>query len=244
VQGKPQYQSTYDGKTYYFPSDKERQMFLADPAKYVPALGGDCTVCLAKMGKRMPGSIHHAAIHRGRLYLFPSDEQKQMFLADPDAYADVDLALNGQCAVCLTRMNREVPGKPEFTAVHQGLRYLFPSAKERDMFLANPKQYTTQPTSTRRITNSSVRTRSVTVRGSSTCAACEHGVKPVGASDTLGLAINSADGGVFVVEDAHRLYPSIYKGRYDGLPLEVSGQVVKRSGKIAWIKPTYLKVLN
>jgi len=123
VKGSPDYQATYDGKTYHFPSEREREMFLSDPAKYVPALGGDCTVCFAKMNKRVPGNIRHVALHDGRLYLFPSEKEKQAFLSNPAAYANVDLAFGGNCPVCLAHMGKQVPGKPEFAAVHNGFRY-------------------------------------------------------------------------------------------------------------------------
>ncbi|MBI3464693.1 MAG: hypothetical protein HY000_16805 [Planctomycetes bacterium] len=126
VQGDPRHQATYDGKTYYFPGKQQKDMFLANPAKYVPALGGDCTVCYAKMGKRVPGKIGNALLHEHRLFLFPSDEQEKEFQAHPDQYANVDLALDGNCAVCRVEMKKDVPGKPEIAVVHQGLRYLFP----------------------------------------------------------------------------------------------------------------------
>ncbi len=141
VRGNSEHQTTYDGKTYYFPSEKQKQMFLANPAKYVPALGGDCTVCLAKMGKRVAGSIHNAAFYERRLFLFPSADQKSEFMRRPQQYADVDIALGGKCAVCKVEMNKDMPGKPEFTVVYQGLRYLFPGEKQRAMFLANPAKY-------------------------------------------------------------------------------------------------------
>ena len=72
VRGKPDHQVTYDGKTYYFPSENEKRMFKADPAKYVPAFGGDCTVCYAKAGKRVSGNIRHGAHYKGRVFLFTS----------------------------------------------------------------------------------------------------------------------------------------------------------------------------
>ena len=50
VKGSPEHQATYDGVTYSFPDEAIKQKFLADPAKYVPALGGDCIVCYAKLG--------------------------------------------------------------------------------------------------------------------------------------------------------------------------------------------------
>ncbi len=56
--------------------------------------------------------------------------------------------------------------------------------------------------------------------------------------------MNTPDGKVYVVEDAHKKYPNIYKRRYDGLPLQLSGTVLKANGKITWIKPRTLKILN
>lgn len=40
-----------------------------------------------------------------------------------------------------------VAGKPEFTVIHKGLRYLFPSAEKRQQFLANPGKYEVSATS-------------------------------------------------------------------------------------------------
>jgi YHS domain-containing protein len=244
VPGDARHQTTYDGKIYYFPSDKERQMFLADPAKYVPALGGDCTICYAGMGKRVPGNIRHSAIYQKRLYLFPSDKQQEAFLADPAAFADVDLALDGNCAVCLAHMGKQVAGKPEFTAVHNGFRYRFPSDRERQAFLADPAKYAIGREDGDPVKPVSHSSRRVSVTGRSGCAACEHGVTPIGASDTMGLAVNTADGEVYVIEDAHKLYPETYKDRFSGLRLKVSGEILKQEGKIAWIRPTELVVLN
>ena len=95
VKGNVANRATYDGKTYYFPSQREREMFVSDPAKYVPALGGDCTVCYAKMKKRVPGNIRHASFHDGRLFLFLNADAHKMFQAEPATYANADLALGG-----------------------------------------------------------------------------------------------------------------------------------------------------
>ncbi|QDS86146.1 YHS domain protein [Rosistilla ulvae] len=141
VRGTTQFQANYDGKTYLFPGEEQKQVFLADPAKYVPALGGDCTVCSVNMSQRMPGTVQHSALYGGRLFLFPGEEQKAAFRADPKKYANIDLAMNGLCSVCRVEMQQDVPGKPEIATVHQGLRYLFPSDDQRKMFLANPAKY-------------------------------------------------------------------------------------------------------
>lgn len=140
VKGDAAHRVVYDGQTYLFANAQAKKMFEANPAKYVPALGGNCVVALVKKGKRVPGNIRHATIHDGRLFLFSNAEAKKMFLAEPATYANADLALGGNCPVCAAG-GHKTPGKPEIAAFHKGLRYLFPSAGMRDAFLANPEKY-------------------------------------------------------------------------------------------------------
>jgi YHS domain-containing protein len=141
VKGDPAYQAAYDGRSYLFADERGKRMFQADPAKYVPALGGDCAVALVKLGKRVPGSIRHASFHDGRLFLFANADAHKMFQAEPAAYANADLALGGTCPVCLVNMRQSVAGKPEIAAFHKGFRYLFPAAEQRHAFLASPEKY-------------------------------------------------------------------------------------------------------
>ena len=246
MKGSPDHQVVYDGRTYCFPGPKQKKMFLSNPLKYAPALGGDCIVCYAKMGKRMPGSVRHATLRRGRVYLFPGAEQKAEFKNSPQKYDNADLAAGGNCVVCKVEMGHDMPGKPQFTAVHKGLRYQFPGDKQREMFLANPSKYANVETVSRsaagRISKTS--TATVSVRGKSGCAACDHGRKPIGAPAELGLAINSPDGRVFIIEGAHRNYPDIYKNRFDQMQLAVAGSVIKTDGKFTWLKPSHLEVAN
>jgi len=44
MKGSPQFSTRHDGKTYLFPGEEQRQMFLKNPQKYTPVLGGDCVV--------------------------------------------------------------------------------------------------------------------------------------------------------------------------------------------------------
>ena len=141
VRGNSSIQAKHDGKIYYFPGEEQRQMFLKNPAKYTPALGGDCAVCLTDMKKKMPGSIQFTALHANRLFLFPNADIKQKFMESPGKYANADLALGGNCAVCRVEMKQEVAGKAEFSTTYAGMRYLFPSDEQRGMFLANPGKY-------------------------------------------------------------------------------------------------------
>jgi hypothetical protein len=88
-------------------------IFEANPANSVPALGGDCVVALAQMGRRIPGNIRHASFRGGRLFLFSGADAHKMFQAEPARYADADLAYGGNRVVCGVGMQQTVPGKPE-----------------------------------------------------------------------------------------------------------------------------------
>lgn len=141
VKGNSQFQTTFDGKTYYFANAAEKQQFDGAPDKYLPALGGDCVVCLVNGGARVGGSVMHAATSEDRVFLFTSAGEKDQFLANPAAYVNVDLAFGGNCEVCYVKGGKTVPGKPEFTAIYNGMRYLFPSAAEKAEFQKQPAAY-------------------------------------------------------------------------------------------------------
>ena len=82
----------------------------------------------------------------------------------------------------------------------------------------------------------------LTVVGKTTCAGCEHGVKTIHNPEELGLAVNTDDGRVVIVEQAHKLYRNAYDSRYDGQRVRVSGRILKQQGRFTWIEPTELMV--
>jgi len=141
MKGSQQFAAQYDGKTYLFPGEEQKQVFVSNPAKYTPVLGGDCVVALVEMGKRVPGSLQFAALHENRLYLFANEQAKGMFQSNKEKYANADVALGGNCSVCRVEMNQDVDGSPQFTSLHKGMRYLFPGEKQQQMFNANPTKY-------------------------------------------------------------------------------------------------------
>lgn len=261
--GRPEHEAVYDGKSYRFPTAEVMAKFQQNPVKYVPALGGDCTVCFAKGEKRVPGSLMHAATYEGRMYLFPSDQEKQMFRQAPQKFANVDLAMNGDCAVCQVMAGKQVAGRPEFAEHHNGMRYLFPSAKEQQMFRDNPTKFLTKGdigsgfqdipapaaaasmsqgsrTSMQRSVPAAGRMQQVSFQGVSSCAACSHGVHPLNDPGQLGLAIKTSDGQIIVVEGAHQMAPDTYRDRFNSLNLEVTGTVIKSQGHVTWVQPSSL----
>ncbi len=141
VKGAAAIRAEFDGQTYLFPADEQKQAFLAAPADYVPALGGDDVVEFGRSGKRAPGRVNQALRYNGRLYLFANPQNRAEFQQNPAAFVGADLALGGECVVCQVNMQQRVAGKPEFTAVHEGIRYQFPGEEQRAMFVAAPDKY-------------------------------------------------------------------------------------------------------
>lgn len=141
VKGSSQHAVEFDGKTYLFPAAEQKQAFMDSPEKWVPILGGDCVVALVEMGQRIPGSVQHAALHEGHLYLFANEKAKDMFRTNKEKYLQADVAFDGKCSVCMVEMNKQVAGVPQFTSVYKGMRYMFPSAEQKTMFQQNPSKY-------------------------------------------------------------------------------------------------------
>ncbi len=246
--GSADYKALYDGQTYYFPNEAIKQKFVANPAKYVPALDGDCIVCFAKLGKRVPGTTQYVVRYENRIFLFPSAKEQEVFAKEPEAFGNADLALKGDCAVCLDHHSKRVPGKAEFSEVHRGLRYLFPSAAIQGEFRKDPARYAAAAAKadgkSAKANDGPAGKELLTVTGKTACAGCEYGVTPLQSPDELGLAVNLPDGKVIVVEQAHKLYANVYENRFAGQQVRVSGHVLKQEGRFTWIEPTALTVVK
>jgi YHS domain-containing protein len=66
-----------------------------------------------------------------------------LVLAFP-AQAQDDAAIKGHDPVAYFTEKRPVPGRPEFTATHEGATYRFASASNRDEFASAPAKYAPQ----------------------------------------------------------------------------------------------------
>jgi YHS domain-containing protein len=141
VRGRYVDRAELDGLLFFTAGPAERDAFLADPALFIPALGGDCPVSLVDSGQHVRGSIFHAAQYRDRFYLMADAERKAAFAADPSRYANVDVAAGGDCVVTLAEENRRQPGFAEYAAWHAGKLYRFAGPDEKEKFLAAPEKY-------------------------------------------------------------------------------------------------------
>ena len=83
--GANKFQTTFRGQTLYFTSERQRRSFEDDPEKYWPALDGCCPLTLLRTDRREPGLLEYAAIFRGQVWLFASEEDMQEFISSPAA---------------------------------------------------------------------------------------------------------------------------------------------------------------
>lgn len=141
VRGRYEHRVKLDELVFLTAGPLEREAFEKDPARYVPALGGDCPVSLVARDERIRGSVYHAYEYEGRLFLFADADRKAAFKANPVDYAAVDLAAEGRCVVTQVDQQREVPGVAEHAAWRHGKLYRFAGPDERRAFLADPEKY-------------------------------------------------------------------------------------------------------
>lgn len=69
VEGKKTISQIYNGATYYFSSEANKNLFSKDPAKYEPAYGGYCAYAMA-FGDKVKIDPATFKIKDGRLFLF------------------------------------------------------------------------------------------------------------------------------------------------------------------------------
>ncbi|CAM2064833.1 hypothetical protein SCOR_05630 [Sulfidibacter corallicola] len=65
--GDPRFPHHWQGATWLFASERNREAFAAEPAKYAPQFGGHCSFA-AGLGKLMPGDPLHWSITDDRLF--------------------------------------------------------------------------------------------------------------------------------------------------------------------------------
>ncbi len=68
VKGEERYAAEHEGVSYHFASEANREIFLADPARYVPAYGGWCAWATAR-GSLADINPVAFVVHDGVLYL-------------------------------------------------------------------------------------------------------------------------------------------------------------------------------
>ena len=85
VPGDPQFTAEWLHATWYFVSAENRDLFVADPDKYLPAYGGYCAFAVAQ-GVKVGIDPAAWTIFEGRLYLNESDLTRKAWQKDTPYY--------------------------------------------------------------------------------------------------------------------------------------------------------------
>lgn len=85
VAGKADFAAKHEGATYHFSSAANRDLFRADPAKYVPQYGGYCAYGAAG-GYKAPVDVNAWKIVEGKLYLNYDASVQSRWLKDTESY--------------------------------------------------------------------------------------------------------------------------------------------------------------
>ena len=87
VPGHSDITAEWNGATWAFASEANRDRFLADPERFAPAYDGHCAYGLAQGGK-VPGNPHLWRIVDDRLYLNITDQVVEFWEADIPGYIE------------------------------------------------------------------------------------------------------------------------------------------------------------
>lgn len=88
VSGAKDIQHEFDGIHYRFVSEEERDLFKADPEKFVPALRGYDPVSIAQRQVVRAGVLSLGARYQGQVFFFATKKNRDEFLIAPSDYAD------------------------------------------------------------------------------------------------------------------------------------------------------------
>ena len=70
VKGKSSIASTYEGVTYYFSSQSDKEIFIKNPESYEPQYGGWCSYAMGNSGEKVEIDPSTFKIVDGKLNLF------------------------------------------------------------------------------------------------------------------------------------------------------------------------------
>lgn len=70
VKGKKDMSVYYQGATYYFSSNTNKELFKASPSRYEPEYGGWCAYAMGEKGEKVSIDPETFKILNGKLYLF------------------------------------------------------------------------------------------------------------------------------------------------------------------------------
>jgi YHS domain-containing protein len=92
IKGDPSITAAYEGVTYRFISEANKNTFLASPTNYEPQYGGWCAYAMGLKGEKVEVDPQTFKIADGKLYLF----YNRFFQNTLDSWNEDELALKGK----------------------------------------------------------------------------------------------------------------------------------------------------
>lgn len=90
VDARPEFSSSFKSMNYQFASLENKLKFDREPAKYAPAAGGSDIVLLVDQQDDKEGTLDFASWYKGRLYLFSSKTNMDVFMKTPALYVGIE----------------------------------------------------------------------------------------------------------------------------------------------------------
>ena len=138
----------YLGELYHFSSAEAKKKFESVPDKYLPQLGGLCTMALGgPYGNRLPSDPTSFTIVDGKLYLFSQERAKRLWEETPQRVIQrahrlfERPRLSGYCPVSYLRDNKAVKGNPSLRSVYETYVYYMYSRDAKAAFDKEPEKY-------------------------------------------------------------------------------------------------------
>src|ERR1041385_9064074 len=107
VQGDMKFKVTRGQFEYLFASAENKAIFEKDPARYEIQLNGHC----ARMGSPTGGNPDLYYVHKGRIYIFGSEECQTLFKGAPEKYLEVPPAPKAPPTSEMIRRGQELLAK-------------------------------------------------------------------------------------------------------------------------------------
>ena len=73
IRGSKQHAVEHQGATYYFANQQDKDLFKANPEKYLPKYGGYCAFAVAMKEAKVQADPRTFKIYNGELYVFFND---------------------------------------------------------------------------------------------------------------------------------------------------------------------------
>jgi YHS domain-containing protein len=170
MKGDAKFLVEHDDARWYFASAEHRDLFAADPERYMPQYGGYCAGAMAQGELRVANPEIWAMVD-GKLYIYSGalapahrnsdaggvvtddirradahwpEVQRRAQALQQQAQFERETGLAGFDAVAYFTDGRAARGSKEFAVSFEDRQWYFVSAAHRDLFSADPKRYAPQ----------------------------------------------------------------------------------------------------